>query len=153
VPWKFDPGNLSLFEKIGGVAVFILFISLFFDWYSFGGGCVTEGTLQVCAPNITEDGLYHGYMFITLLLCLVLIAYYVAKLGWGRLPFNLPFPEAPVILAINALNLLLVIITMLTAPDGFGLSFGAWLGLLAALAACTPSAMPYVEKAQQKTAA
>jgi hypothetical protein len=93
-------------------------------------------------------------MWITLLLCLGLIGYYVCKAGWGRLPFQLPFPEAPAILAINALNLLLVIITMLTAPDGFSLTFGAWLGLLAALAACTPSAMPYVQKAQQqKTAA
>jgi hypothetical protein len=145
--FRFNPTNLTTFDWIGVVGTFVLFISLFVTWYSatvcFGGFCATG----------SADALYNGYMYITLILCIALVGYYVCKVGFGKLPFNLPFPEPIVVLAANALNLLLVIINMINSPSPLGLSFGAWLGIIAALAASTPSAMPYIQKYQGQRSA
>lgn len=126
---------MALLDWVGAGSTFLLFICLFLPWYSVLG--------------FSEDGLYHGFMIITLLLCLVVFGYFAAKLGWGRLPINLPLPESGLLLGIFGLNLLLVIIAMLTAPGGTDLDAGAIIGLIAALAAIGSSLWPYVEKAQQ----
>lgn len=143
-PAKFNASNLTTFEWVGAVGTFILFISLFFDWFS-AGGCFTTAFGTVCGGG-SDNALFRGYMYIVLILCLVLLAFYVSKALWGKLPFTLPFPEATAVLIANGLNLLLVIIAMISAPGGASLAFGAWLGLLAALAASTPSAMPHIQK-------
>jgi hypothetical protein len=141
--FKFNPNNVTTFDWIGVVGTFVLFISLFLTWYTasgFGGSGDLAGAY------------YHGYSYIILLLCLALLAYYVCKVGFGKLPFNLPFPEATGVLAANAVNLVLVIINMIDSPNvpglSVGLAFGAWLGLIAALAASTPSVMPFIQKYQ-----
>jgi hypothetical protein len=138
--YKFDIANLQTLERVAAGATLILFISLFLDWYhitvSFGSFSESGSASALTA---------HGYMYITLILCLVILAIYVAKLGFGKVPFNLPITEAQLILGISALNLLLVIIAFFD-KDNTSWSFGAFLGLLAALVALAPTVWPFVEK-------
>jgi zinc-ribbon domain len=134
--YKFDIANLQTLERVGAGATFVLFIALFLDWYhvSYLGFSASASALSA-----------HGYMYITLILCLVILAIYVAKLGFGKVPFNLPITEAQLILGLSALNLLLVIIAF-ADKESTSWSFGAYLGLLAALAALAPTAVPFVQK-------
>jgi hypothetical protein len=111
--FSFDLGNLSQSERITGVATLVLFISLFLPWftYSFGFG------------SVSVDGLWHGWMYLVLIICLGILAYLVMRTGYRQMPFK---------------------------PGGIGFSgigwgFGAFLGLAAAIVAAVPLAVPAIK--------
>jgi hypothetical protein len=117
------------------IATLVLFISLFLAW--FGAG--------IAIYNVTVDGLYHGYMYITLIVSLAMIVYLALGAGMDKLPFKLPLPHAQVLLFGTALNLLLTVISFLTKPSGTSWQYGAYIGLIAAVIAAAPRVIPAIQ--------
>ena len=67
--------------------------------------------------------------------------------GFPGLPVHLPVPRETLLLVATGVNLLIVLLAFFVRPNGFGLvtitwSFGAFIALFAAIAACVPLAMP-----------
>jgi hypothetical protein len=96
--------------------------------------------------------LWHGYEYLTLIIALAIIAYLVMRAVLPSLPFNIPVPHDTLLLAASAVNLLLVLIGFLARPSASAFfvtvtaswGFGAFLGLIAALAATAAAARPVV---------
>jgi hypothetical protein len=138
--FSFDLGRLTRNDLIAGGATIVLFISLFLPWFtasvgSFGGGSV--------------DGLYHGYMYIDLILSLAIVGYLVLRAGFGVLPFRLPVDHERALLAATGLNFLLALISFAFKPAGnslvsVGWGLGAFIGLIAAIAAVAPLGVPFL---------
>jgi len=138
--FSFDLGNLSQSERITGVATLVLFISLFLPWftYSFGFG------------SVSVDGLWHGWMYLVLIICLGILAYLVMRTGYRQMPFKLPMADEQLLLIATAVNAVLSILAFLFKPGGIGFSgigwgFGAFLGLAAAIVAAVPLAVPAIK--------
>lgn len=134
-PFSFDLKRFSQADRITGVATAVLFISLFLPWYTYSFGI----------GSISLDGLWHGWMYLSLLLCLATIAYFVLRAGYDELPFNLPITERQLLLIATVANVVLALIAFLSKPgglNGIGWGFGAFLGLAAAVAAAVPQVSP-----------
>jgi hypothetical protein len=142
--FSFDLGNLSQSEKITGVATLVLFISMFLPWftysfnYTFGSG------------SVSVDGLWHGWMYLVLILCLAILAYLVMRTGYREMPFKLPMSDEQLLLVATAVNAVLTILAFLLKPGGVGFTgigwgFGAFLGLAAAIVAAVPLAVPAIK--------
>jgi hypothetical protein len=137
--YNFDAARLSQADRISGAASVILLISLFLPWFtaslgSFGGGSVSGMTA-------------HGYLWIVFILCLAVVAFLVFGAGYAELPVRLPVGREMVLLAATGLNLLLVLLAFFVRPNGYGVvnigwGWGAFIGLIAAIVACVPLAMP-----------
>jgi len=132
--FKFDVARWSLADRIAGVATVVLFISLFLSWYTY----------SVAGFNFTADGLWHGWMYLSLILCIAIVAYLVLRAGWDELPIGTKIPHLTVMLAATIVNLVLVVIAFLDKPGGSGVGwgFGAVVGLIAAIVAAAPYAVP-----------
>lgn len=130
--FKLESRRWTQTDRIVGIATFVLLVSLFLSWYS-----VNVLGIRVGAAN----GLYHGYMYLTLLICLALLAYYVAKAGLDRLPVKLPAPESQLVTVATAVNAVLTVIAFLTKPSVTSWDFGAYIGLIAALVALAPAVL------------
>ena len=133
-PFKFDIARWSLADRIAGVATVVLFICLFLPWFTisfgFGSGSV--------------NGLWHGWMWLSLILSIVIIAYLVLLAGWEKLPISQDVPHLTVMLIATIVNAVLVLISFIDKPGGSGVGwgFGAIVGLIAALVAAAPYAIP-----------
>jgi len=145
-PFNFDIARWSQAERITGVATVVLLISLFLPWFSVN---VSALGIHASASGSGTDA--HGYLWIVFLLCLAIIAFLALQAGFQSLPFQLPFGAGVLLLAATGLNLLLVLIAFFVKPGGGGFtgvsvswSFGAFIGLIAAIAACAPLAMPAI---------
>jgi hypothetical protein len=136
--------RLTQADRISGGAAFVLFISLFLPWFSISAGS------GVYSLSLSWSGLSaHGYLYIPLILSIGLVLYLVARAGLPQ-QLKLPIPHEMLVLAVSAVNLLLVLIGFLAKPGGYGISgvgwdFGAFIGLLAALAALAPTVMPMIQ--------
>jgi hypothetical protein len=133
--FKFDAKRWSQIDRIVAIATLVLFISLFLAW--FGAG--------VAIYNVTVDGLYHGYMYITLIVSLAMIVYLALVAGMDKLPFKLPMSHPQVLLFGSGLNLLLTVISFLTKPSGTSWQYGAYIGLIAAVIAAAPRVIPAIQ--------
>jgi hypothetical protein len=133
-PFKFDIARLSLADRIAGVATIVLFISLFLPWftYSYGFG------------STSVNGLWHGWMWLSLILSIVIVAYLVLLAGWDKLPISQDVPHLTVMMIATIVNGVLVLIAFIDKPGapGVGWGFGAIVGLIAALVAAAPYAIP-----------
>ena len=139
--FSLDLKRLTRDDQIVGVATLVLFISLFLPWFTvsmrgFGSGSV--------------NGLYHGYMYIDLILALAILAFLVVRAGFDELPFRLPVGPEQALLAVTCLNLLLALISFVFKPASVlgisvGWGIGAFIGLIAAIAAVAPLAWPYLQ--------
>ena len=133
-PFKFDVARWSRADRIAGVATVVLFICLFLPWFTisfgFGSGSV--------------NGLWHGWMWLSLILCIVIVAYLVLLAGWDRLPISQDVPHLTVMMIATIVNAVLVLIAFIDKPGGSGVGwgFGAIVGLIAALVAAAPYAIP-----------
>jgi hypothetical protein len=133
-PFKFDLARWTLADRIAGVATLVLFICLFLPWFTisfgFGSGSV--------------NGLWHGWMWLSLILSIAIIAYLVLLAGWEKLPISQDVPHLTVMLIATIVNAVLVLISFIDKPGGSGVGwgFGAIVGLIAALAAAAPYAIP-----------
>jgi len=137
--FSFDAARWSQAERITLVASVVLFISLFLPWFTYNYGL----------GSVSVDGLWHGWMYLTLLICLGLIGFFVAKAGFSPLPFRLPVAEERLLLIATAVNAVLCILAFLLKPGGIGFTgigwgFGAFLGLIAAIVAAAPTAVPAI---------
>jgi len=64
--------------------------------------------------NVTVDGLWHGYMYITLIVSLAIMGYLALVAGMETLPFKLPASHAQLLLVATGLNFVLTFISFLT---------------------------------------
>jgi hypothetical protein len=74
----------------------------------------------------------------------------VSKAGFSEMPFKVPVPEAQLILVGTGINAVLTILGFVLKPGGVGFSgigwgFGAILGLIAAIVAAAPTAVPAIK--------
>lgn len=139
-PFAFDMKRWTQAERITGVATLVLFVSLFLPWftYSFGFG------------SVSVDGLWHGWMYLVLILCLAIFVYLVARAGYEELPVKLPMANEQLLLIVTVINAVLTILAFLLKPGGIGFSgigwgFGAFVGLIAAVVAAAPLAIPAIQ--------
>jgi hypothetical protein len=138
--FAFDAKRWTTAERITGVATLVLFISLFLPWFTYNYGL----------GSVSVDGLWHGWMYITLIVCLLIMAFLVAKAGFSEMPFKLPLTDDQVLLGATGLNAVLTVLGFVFKPGGYGFSgigwgFGAVIGLIAALAAVAPLAIPAIQ--------
>jgi hypothetical protein len=138
--FRLDLRRLSRVDQAVGGASLLVFISLFLPWFGFsalGASFSVNGTTA------------HGYLVIVLILALALIGYLVLRSGWDEFPLNLPVAHAPLLLIGTGLQFLLVLIGFFDKPvPGLGWEFGAYLALIAAVAAAAPVVIPAVRSWQ-----
>ena len=137
-PFRFDAARWSMADRIAGIATIVLFISLFLPWFTVSigiGGVSLSGSV---------NGLWHGWMYITLILSIVIVAYLVLRAGWDKLPISQEVPHLTVMMVATIVDAVLVLIAFIDKPGGgaTGWGFGAVLGLIAALVAAAPYAIP-----------
>jgi hypothetical protein len=136
--YKFDAARWTLADRIGGIATIVLFIALFLPWFtiSVGFGGVSIGG--------SVNGLWHGWMYITLILCIAIVAYLVLRAGWEEIPVSANIPHLTVMIVATIVNLVLVVIAFIDKPGGSatGWGAGAVIGLIAAVVAAAPYAIP-----------
>lgn len=133
--YKFDAARWSTADRIAGIASVVLFISLFLSWFG----------VSVIGITVTASGLSaHGYLYIVLILCILIVAYLALRAGWDALPFGVDIPHLTVMLVATLVNLVLVFIGFIFKPGGSGVGweFGAFVALIAAIVAAAPYAIP-----------
>ena len=137
-PFRFDAARWSMADRIAGIATIVLFISLFLPWFT-----VSIGIAGVSLSG-SVNGLWHGWMYLTLILSIVIVAYLVLLAGWDKLPVSQEVPHLTVMMTATIVNAVLVLIAFIDKPGGgaTGWGFGAVLGLIAALVAAAPYAIP-----------
>lgn len=122
-------------ERITAFATLVLLISLFLQWFSYG--------------PISFTGLWHGWMYFVLILCLVILVDLVAKASFSEMPFKLPMSEEQLLLYATGINLVLTVLAFVFKPGGYGIggvgwSFGSFVGLAAAVVAAAPTGLPAI---------
>jgi hypothetical protein len=136
---SFDPARWTTTDRVTGAATLVLFISLFLPWFSatasFGGFSASSSADALTA---------HGYLYFVLILALLLDGYLIARAMVSQLP-ALPVSHERLLAAVSGLNLLLVLIAVIFKPGSsslvkVGWSFGAFVGLIAAIVAFAPLA-------------
>lgn len=137
-PYRFDATRWSTADQIAGIATIVLFISLFLPWFTVSigiGGVSLSGSV---------NGLWHGWMYISLILSIVIVAYLVLRAGWDKLPISQDVPHLSVMMVATVVNAVLALIAFIDKPGGgaTGWGFGAVVGLIAALVAAAPYAIP-----------
>ena len=53
------------------------------------------------------NGLWHGWMYITLIISILIVAYLVLRAGWDRLPISQDIPHLTVMLVATIVNAVL----------------------------------------------
>jgi hypothetical protein len=147
-PANLDLNRLTTVDKVVGVASLITLISIWLPWFSVS---FSDG-LGTASESFSATTVHGGWMYLVFIVALVLIAYLAARAAWDRLPINIPVAHAPLLTAGTALQLVLVLIAFFDVPSvpatatGFsvGWAWGAFIGLLAALAAAGPVIVPAV---------
>ncbi len=118
----FKLARLTRGDRIVGVASLVVFIALLLPWYGTGLFGIT----------VTVDGLWHGWMYITLLLAIATVGYLAAL---AAVEVRLPVPHWQALLGATGVMLLLVVIAVAATPTGASLQWGAIVGLIAAVTA------------------
>jgi hypothetical protein len=139
-PFSFDIKRWSQAERITAGATLVLFISLFLPWFTYNFGL----------GSVSVDGLWHGWMYLVLLLCLAILAFLVARAGFSEMPIKLPMADERLLLIATGVNAVLSILAFLFKPGGIGFSgigwgFGAFVGLAASIVAAAPLAVPAIK--------
>jgi hypothetical protein len=137
-PYKFDAARWSQADRIAGGATLVLFISLFLPWFTKSFGFTSQSV----------NGLWHWWMWLSLILSIVIVAYLVLLAGWDKLPISQDVPHVTAMMIATIANGVLVLIAFVDKPGGLGTGsgigwgFGAIIGLLAAIVAAAPYAIP-----------
>ena len=135
--FSFDMKRWSPAERTTAIATLVLFISLFLPWFTYNYGL----------GSVSVDGLWHGWMYLVFILCLVILVYLVSRAGFSEMPFKLPIAGEQLLLVASVVNLVLTVLAFVDKPGGIGFSgigwgFGAFVGLIAAIVAAVPLGMP-----------
>ena len=137
-PVQFDLKRLTRDDKIVGVASLVTMVSIWLPWYS-----VSTGLGSYSASGTSG----HGWLWLVFVLDLVILGYLAMCAGWDEPPVKLPVSHAMLLIAATGLQLLLILLAFAIVPYqnlGVGWDFGAFIGLLAALAAAAPFIVPAV---------
>jgi hypothetical protein len=137
-PYRFDATRWSLADRIAGIATVVLFVSLFLPWFTYTAGFLGASV------SFSVNGLWHGWMYLSLIFDILIVAYLVMRAGWDRLPISQEVPHLTVMMVATIVNAVLVLIAFIDKPGGGGVGwgFGAILGLIAAIVAAAPYAIP-----------
>jgi hypothetical protein len=135
MPYKFDAGKVAKDHKIAAVATIVLFISLFLPWFG-----VTYLTYSG-----SVDGLWHGYMYLTLIISIVVVGLIALAAGSETMPFKLPISLEQTIFIGTGISFVLTLISFLAKPSGTSWKFGSYVGLIAAIVAVAPMAIPAIQ--------
>lgn len=78
--YKFDAARWTMADRIAGVATVVLFICLFLPWFTVSVG--------VAGYSIggSVNGLWHGWMYLTLIISILIVAYLVLALAGTGFP-------------------------------------------------------------------
>jgi hypothetical protein len=132
--------RLSRADQVVGGATLIVFISVFLPWFGFselGESFSVSGTTA------------HGYLVIAVIIAVVIMAYLLLCSGWDELPVKLPIAHSLLLLIGTGAQFLLVFIGFIAKPvSGLSWEIGAYLGLLAAVAAVAPVLSPAIRSLQ-----
>ncbi len=139
--FNFDAKRWTRDDRIVGGATLVFFIALFLPWFTAPGFTVNGQTFGGGSVN----GLYHGYMYIDLILALAVLGYLVVRAGFEQLPFDLPLKHEQLLLGATGLTFVLTLISFLTKPTGAGWGIGAFIGLIAAIVAVVPLGLPFAQ--------
>jgi hypothetical protein len=145
---KFDLNSIGRTDRLVGGGTLVLFIALFLPWFSVSFGPLGSAS----ASGLTA----HGYLYIVLILAIAVIALLVAEaLGVWKLPATSPLSREQMLLIATGINFVLVLIAFLLKPggdthSGVGWSFGAFVGLIAAVVAAFPLAYPVIQARRGK---
>jgi hypothetical protein len=137
--FSFDVKRWSREQLVTGVATIVLFLSLFLPWYTYNLGFT----------SISADGLWHGWMYLVLLVCLAIFAFLILRAGFAEMPVKLPLTDELVLLIATGFNLLLTLLAFFLKPGGIGFNgvgwgFGAFFGVVAAIAAVVSVGVPVI---------
>ncbi len=137
--YKFEAARWSLADRISGVATIVLFISLFLAWFG-----ITVIGISVTASGVSA----HGYLYLVMIICILIVAYLVLCAGWDELPGGLNLPHLTTMMVATLVNLVVVFLAFIFKPGGSGVGweFGAFLGLFAAIVAAAPYAIPQLRQ-------
>jgi hypothetical protein len=133
--------RLTVADKVAGAASLVLLISLFLPWY----------TVSVPGASDTLSGAgIHRFLWLAVLLSVVVLTYLIvhATVGWDSTPMN-RLSREPVLLSLSVVQLILMIIPFFDVPDTLipnvtvGFAYGAYIGLVAAIAALVTVLVPY----------
>jgi hypothetical protein len=140
-PFQFDLNRLTRTDQIVGVASLVTMISIWLPWFTVSG-------FGVSATGSGTDA--HGWLWLVFVLDLLILAYLVMRAGWDEPPVRVPIAHQPLLIAATGLQLLLVLIGFFDMPSNDGISgisigwaWGAFIGLLAAIAAAAPVIVPW----------
>jgi hypothetical protein len=137
--YKFDAARWSLADRISGVATIVLFISLFLSWFG-----ITVIGITVTASGVSA----HGYLWLVMIICILIVAYLVLRAGWDELPGGFNLPHLTTMMVATLINLVVVFLAFIFKPGGSGVGweFGAFLALVAAVVAAAPYAIPQLRQ-------
>ena len=141
-PFRLDVKRLSAPERLVGGATVVALISLFLPWFGFSALGSSFSISGVTA---------HGYLYISLIVSLAILAYLVLRAGWDALPVTLPIAPGPLLLIGTGLQFLIIVIAFLVKPvSELSWDIGAYLALIAAIAAAAPVAVPAIRSMQNR---
>ena len=138
--FRLDPARWTPADRVTGAATLVLIISLFLPWFS-----VSAGFGNFTASSSADALAAHGFLYLVLLLALAMLGYLIARASLKDLP-ELPVTSDQLLAAGAAVNLLLVLIAFAVRPGGgsalvkVSWSFGAFIGLIAAIVSFVPMA-------------
>ena len=138
--FRLDPARWTPADRITGAATLVLVVSLFLPWFS-----VSAGFGNFTASSSADALAAHGFLYLVLLLALAMLGYLIARASLKDLP-ELPVTSDQLLAAGAAVNLLLVLIAFAVMPGGgsalvkVSWSFGAFIGLIAAIVSFVPVA-------------
>lgn len=139
--FRLDLRRLNRVDQAVGIASLVVFISLFLPWYGFS---------EFDASFSLSGTSAHGYLVLVLILALLLVGYLLLRSGWDKFPVNLPIAHAPLLLIATGLQFLLVLIGFFDKPAAeLDWEIGAYLALIAAVAAAAPVVIPAVRSWQE----
>jgi hypothetical protein len=138
---KFDASALTTPDRTIGIATFVLFISLLFlPWFHLG--VFTGGALAA-----------HGYLYLTLFVSIGVLSLIGGHaLGIIKMPEGTSVSRDQMLRLGTAVNFVFVLVGFLLKPpgDGVGWSYGAFIGLAAAVVAVLPLGLPFIRARRGK---
>jgi hypothetical protein len=139
-PFRPDVRRLTQVEQAAGGATLIVLISLFLPWFGFGANASVSGTAA------------HGYLDIVVLLAVLMTGYMLQRSGRDEPGFRLPVAPETLLLAGAGLQFAAVVIAFSEVPaSGLNREYGAYLALIASVAAGGAAVIPAIRSWQART--
>lgn len=150
--FRLDVTRWTRADRVTGGAALVLFVSLFLPWFS-----VSAGFGNFTASSSADALTAHGYLYLVLLLTLAMLGYLIARASLKEMP-ELPVTGDQLLAAAASVNLLLILVAFAFKPGGgsslvkVSWSFGAFIGLISAIACFAPMAASVLRARSGRTA-